>query len=299
MAITGSGTELDPYIVHSYDEIKTACNNSGVYVELANDIDCNTYGEDFEWKTVSLGNSSDLDLKGHTIKNFKVFEGSDNDSYVFRANNFSKIHNGKILNVYLSRSSGFNKLSGSTETRFAYLENLSISLNTGIGVDRNRIFESLDINACAIYIEGVIGLSNSGDNCYFNPYSQDNPIRNCDIYVNHPYTDKTGHIFRAGNSSTIFVKNCRIRGVFNVSTSDPAGYRSFSKSCGIQNCVFDVSSDNILYVCDSGTSNTGIINTDNLPVLSERSGLTAVTSQEIINGDALRAKGFDVINVSP
>lgn len=295
MAITGTGTQADPYIVHSYDELKTACNNNNVFVELANDIDCNSYGEDFEWEGVWLGTNSDFDLKGHTIKNFKVREG---DYYAFKLQNYSKMHNGKILNMYLARSSGFNKLSGNTETRFAYIENLSISINTGVGVDRNRIFESLDINACAIYIEGAIGLSSRGDNCYFNPYSQDYPIRNCDIYVNHPNTDKSGHIFRAGGGNTKYIKNCRIRGVFNNNASDPAGYRCFSSNCGMQNCVWDVSSDNILSVCDSGTSNTGIINTDNLPVLSERNGLTAVTSQEIINGDALRAKGFDVVNVS-
>lgn len=294
MAITGTGTEQDPFIVHDYTELQTACNNSSVYVELANDIDCNTYGENFEWEPIYLGTSSDLDLKGHTIKNFKVKEG---DYYAFRLQNYSKMHNGKILNVYLARSSGFNKLSGSTETRWAYIENLSISINTGIGVNRNRIFESLAINACAIYIEGAIGLSSNGDNCYFNPYSSDYPISNCDIYVNHPNTDKSGHIFRASSDSIKYVKNCRIRGVFNNIASDPAGYRCFSTNCGIQNCVWDVSSDTMLSVCNNGSSNTGIINTDNLPSGFNTNGLTAVTSQEIINGDALRAKGFEVTNV--
>ena len=127
MAITGSGTEQDPYIVHDYTELRTACNNSNVFVELANSIDCNDYGEDFEWQTVTLGDGSDLDLKTHTIKNFKAAD----DNYAFRCGNWSKIHNGKILNVYLARSDGFSALWNSTESRWAYLENLSISINTG------------------------------------------------------------------------------------------------------------------------------------------------------------------------
>ena len=45
MAMTGSGTQANPYVVHNYNELKTACNNSNVYVELANNIDCNDYGD--------------------------------------------------------------------------------------------------------------------------------------------------------------------------------------------------------------------------------------------------------------
>lgn len=295
MAITGSGTQADPYIVHDYTELKTACDNSNIYVELANDIDCNTYGEDFEWKSVWLGSSSDLDLKGHTIKNFKVFEGTSNDSFVFRADNFSKIHNGKILNAYLARSQGFNKLSGSTDSRWAYLENLSMSINTGVGVNRNRIFESLDMNACAIYIEGAIGLTSNSDNCYFNPYSRDYPIRNCDIYVNHPNTDKEGHIFRAGSGSEKLVKNCRIRGVFNFKS---AVYMDFAHFCGTQNCVWDLTSINAQSLDIYTDTETGIVNIDKLPSGFNTCGAIAVTSQEIINGDALRAKGFEVLNVT-
>ena len=59
MAITGSGTQADPYLVHSYDELKTATtdrtyipNFGKSWIALDADIDCNDYGADFEWETI-------------------------------------------------------------------------------------------------------------------------------------------------------------------------------------------------------------------------------------------------------
>ena len=200
MAITGSGTQGDPYIVHDYEELKTACSNSNVYIELADDINCNDYGEDFEWQTVTLGGSSDLDLKGHTIKNFKVADRN----YVFRANNWSKIHNGKILNAYLARSYGFSAKWNSTESRWAYLENLSISINTGAGLDNSYVFESFAMNANAIYIEGDVRTH------LIRPYDGDGAeITNTDFLLDVNSNTSDCSIFSGYGTR---VKNCRIRG---------------------------------------------------------------------------------------
>lgn len=290
MAITGSGTQADPYIVHDYTELRTACNNSNVYVELGNNIDCNDYGENFEWQTVSLGGGSDLDLKGHTIKNFKV---ADNN-YAFHNNNWSKVHNGKILNVYLARSYGFSAKWNSTESRTAYFENLSISANTGAGVATNDVFRDLTLNACAIYIEGGITSLELNDCSYFMPYSADYPISNCDIYISNPNGNKLGYIFRYSSANQQVAKNCRIRGNYNV--QEGAIWVGLAGYCSTRNCVWDITSNCTDSHVGGGTG-TGIINTDNLPSGFNTRGITAVDSTEIISGAALRAKNFDVINV--
>jgi len=290
MAVTGDGTQEHPYEVHSYDELKTACNHSGVWIELANDIDCNDYGENFEWQTVSLGNSSDLDLKTHMIKNFKV---ADNN-YAFHLNNWSKIHNGKILNAYLARSYGFSAKWNSTESRTAYFDNLSISANTGAGVVSSDVFRDLTLNACAIYIEGDITSQNTNDCSYFMPYSADYPITNCDIYINNPNGNKQGYIFRYSSASAQVVKNCRIRGNYHV--QEGAVFAGLAGYCSTRNCVWDITSNCTVSHVGGGTG-TGIINTDNLPSGFNTNGVTVVDSTEIISGALLRAKNFDVINV--
>lgn len=283
MAITGSGTQGDPYIVHDYEELKTACNNSNAYIELANDINCNDYGEDFEWQTVSLGGSSDLDLKTYTIKNFKV---KDNN-YVFHANNWSKIHNGKILNAYLARSYGFSASWNSTESRWAYLENLSISINTGAGLNGSSVFSCFAMNANAIYVEGDI------NSHLIQIYDADgSEITNTDFLFDVDSNSNECSVF---NSYGARVKNCRIRGRFNI-TNAPATYRRLYNNGSFYLCVIDLTT-NANSV--SSQSSTGIINTDKTSSGDfSTSAMTAVASQEIINGDALRAKHFDVINVT-
>lgn len=289
MAITGSGTQADPYIVHSYDELKTACRGNGVYVELANDINCNDYGENFEWHTIEGSGTYQpyyLDLKGHTIKNFKVAE---NECAFNLTGDGSYIRNGKILNAYLSRSRGFARRT----SNYGTLENLSISINCASGLypdGQLYMFDTIEINACAIYIEGIIVASNLY-NALFKTYSTDHPISNCDILVN--ISEANGCYFSLGqNSYDKSLINCRVRGTFN--SNGGILYH------GCKNCVFDLSNSY------SGTifsqtvqGNTGIINSDKYAPnrTYAYSGLTAVTSQEIINGDALRAKGFEVINV--
>lgn len=280
MAITGSGTEQDPYIVHDYTELRTACNNINVFVELANSIDCNDYGEDFEWQTVELGDGSDLDLKTHTIKNFKVAD----DNYAFHCGNWSKIHNGKILNVYLARSYGFSAHWNSTESRWAYLENLSISINTGGGLNNIEVFDSFAMNACAIYIEGDVNTH------LIYVYNADGAeITNTDFLLDIDSNTGSCSIFSGYNRR---VKNCRIRGRFNITNAQTN--RTLYLNGGFYLCVIDLTTN---AGGASSDSSTGIINTDKTPSGFTTSGMTAVDSTEIISGAALRAKGFDVINV--
>lgn len=289
MAITGTGTEQDPFIVHSYDELKTACRGNGAYVELANDIDCNVYGENFEWHTIigaGIYQPYYLDLKGHTIKNFKVAE---NECAFDLSGDGSYIRNGKILNAYLNRALGFAR----RRSNYGILENLSISINCASGLypsGQLYMFDCAEINACAIYIEGIIVASNQY-NAVFKAHSVNHPISNCDILVNIPEANGCCLSRGLGTSDKSLI-NCRVRGTFN------SNFGILYHGC--KNCVFDLSNKYEGTVFSQTVQdNTGIINSDKY-VSSPTyvySGLTGVTSQEIVNGDALRAKGFEVLNV--
>lgn len=297
MAITGTGTQADPWVVHSYTELKNACAGASQetgfnkkYVELGNDIDCNDYGENFEWETIQ-GKSNyaySLDLKGHTIKNFKVKE---NQWAFVLSNSYDgscEIKNGKILNAYLSGAKGFmNRGGGAVSSQL--VENLSISINLASGLyeGQSYVFNEIIMNACAIYVEGKLSSGNYSG--VFKPYDVNNPISNCDIMVNFPESSGSNQaLFVGTNSHDKSVRNCRIRGTFNTP------YGIFM--CGCHNCVLDLINPTFAYVSQTVQGCTGIVNTDKINT-TNISGMTAVTSEEIINGAALRTKGFEVINV--
>ena len=295
MAITGSGTEQDPYVVHNYTELKEACDRAN-YVELGNDIDCNEYGENFEWERI--GCSADyatfhLDLKGHTIKNFKVKE----NDYVFKlSGEESTVKNGKILNAYLSRSLGFCYRASNR----GCLENLSISINIGSGLasgnNRYVFNEYCLINNCAIYVEGTIpsGCTNSA---IFKAINENEPYQNTDILLN--IENSNGKLAHATNSYEKVFSKCRIRGKFNTINTTGITYVQSLSDGGFDNCVIDLETNFGGALSQYNQNCTGVINTDKLSYYTSTSGMTAVTSQEIISGAALRAKGFDVINVTP
>lgn len=154
MAVTGTGTEQDPYLVHDYYELKSTINNNnntnGIYVKLVADIDMKEY-DDVQWETIGKDSThvANLDLNNKTIQNILIATNNSLFQYV-------NIKNGKIKNVfgngaiYLGYHAGFN--------------HAMISVNiTGF---TNRIFESCTItNLTSICMEGIQTSNSCFGNC--------------------------------------------------------------------------------------------------------------------------------------
>lgn len=285
MAITGTGTQADPWIFHSYSELQTIFNNTATfggttYSELANDIDCNDYGADFVWNNLSLVDNTRshvCDLKGHTIKNIQV--ASNQSMFTFANSAQSVIKNGKILNVFMNGSKG---LCNYTSGLYAYskLVNVSVSANAD-GILGTAFYCGFD--SCAIYLEG----GNTSYNPFNIPSSVSAQMKNTDVLLNNA----KGYMLFDGTGSQNIAES-RIRGKFTGSQN----YLADSGSL-FNNCVVDLEY-NARYLTGNGGTNTGVINTDKLPTGFNTRGMTPVNSQEIINGDSLRTKGFVVVNVS-
>lgn len=290
MAITGQGTQGDPYIVHSYNEIKEAItrghNSFGsalFYMELGNDIDCNDYGTTFEWETIGVNNSSSVhynfDLKGHTIKNFKVKSG--NSVFQHAGGAASVVKNGKILNVYLGNAIAFCTLYSGVYT-YSSLQNLSISINAGTTITEDYMFRC-GISRCAIYIEG------STNKHIFTTYpSIGGTITDTDFLFNFTQSHSLDYIESSGRG----IERCRFRGTLGHNTDDYI-FRNY-----VINSVIDVVTDAHYSAYSGGAQNRStIINRTKAPNITYFQDMIPVTSEEIINGDALRAKGFEVVNV--
>lgn len=120
MAITGTGTQEDPFIVHTALELRTALGEANAYVKLDNDIDCNYDCRIWEQLTVL---ATDLHLNEHNLLNINCRSG-----YVFyiptNSMHLFTIHDGWINNTILSGASFINE---------NYPENVTYTANSKIG----------------------------------------------------------------------------------------------------------------------------------------------------------------------
>ena len=305
MAITGSGTEQDPWIVHSYDEIKSCISSidssysyGPYYLELANDINCNDYGADFVWETVKHTNSSvkwNFDLKGHTIKNVLIKTGS---YLMFQGgttggNYNCYIRNGKILNVFVQDADMFFKSMA--------FENVSFSGNASM-LRTDRCFSGCGFTNSAIYVESS-NLGSSSKRIFDNSPTK---IDNSDIMLKIENCDRTGPVFlNRGTNETVSCSNSRIRGYITGNATITSQNSRIITNIIPTNCVIDLVvngyelSDSISTtqaILDSPTTviNDGAI----LPWMTVGATIAAPSGEAMRSSSALNALGFTVIPVT-
>ena len=280
MAVTGSGTEQDPWIVHNISEIQSCISQSGKYMKLANDINCNDYGTSFVWSTLS--SNADFDLDGHTIKNIEV-----GTSTYFSSGSSGLIHNGKILNVFLNGSMAF-----SLDGKF---KNVSFSIDATaqtITDSSTAVFNGnqTNIDSCAIYVRNTKkALVHDGSGNYIT-------INETDIWVDSDVdtTGTGGGGYWSTYIGAAMVKS-RLRGKLKKYNGTAIVHSD------VTNCVIDleIETPTISNTISGGTVTSSAINSEVLDVPSSafNSGFIKCTTAEIRNGAELRSKGFLVENV--
>lgn len=266
--ISGTGTSTNPWIVYSYDQLKdtferlkddeTAETYSPTFIKLGCDIDCNAYGEGWEWKTIKANDNSArfgsvFDLNEHTIKNATI----ELNSTMFTADKRTfNIKNGNILNIFTIGNNTF--ISGCT------LTNISLSLYADV---KSYIFYTTVIDMCSIYLKST--LFNGERILVGGQTANQYDIKNSDIYIdfdNANRNNKKYAFFYNGTTTTsITMYGCRIRGHLG---GDSSIDKLFSNK-RVLDCVFDIKIDN--FGDDAGTlalvhavntdEDTGIINT--------------------------------------
>lgn len=306
MAITGTGTEQDPFIVHSYDEIVevvTSHYGTGTtpyYSRLANDIDCNDYGVDWEWETIELANNASgkshsdiLDLDGHTIKNAYLA----NSNYLFKGLNSSypaEIKNGKILNIFGNSPTGV----------FSSMDVTNISGSMELGHVGGHVINVCNVKNCAFY--AIILDMNSQS---FIQYGTNSAIKNVDIYLEAYGCGSNAMALRPGGSFTC--DSVRLIGkAVPADKTSPQDFRICSQR--MFNSVIDFDMSAFVYPeTTTGTSNIVGGTGDNTTVINKSkinvsgypryvipSGyLQATSTEEMKIGADLRSLGFLVVNV--
>lgn len=302
MAITGTGTQADPYIVHSYSEIKSVIEgvvDGLTYIKLDNNIDCNDYGEEFEWQSCvptysGINNKNiDFDLDGHIIENIKVKAGN----VVFETYGSSKIHNGKILNIFTPDAIGVARsFGGDLGIAGPTFKNISMSVS-GTGCT-GPMFLNCQFDSCASYIE-----KSSLNNQIFKYSVNAMAAKNSDFKFKIDDLNEKAIFEKQSNYNIDFsIDSCRFTGVCKgkrkngVLSADGGTVTSsvvdidFSQTTAAEGGMFAQN-----YI--KGSSGSGVFNVDTASDYYQIGGLTPVTSAQIINGDALRGQGFVVVNV--
>lgn len=304
MAITGSGTQGDPYIVHDYLELRelyTLSGNEMKYAKLANDINCNDYGEDFEWETVRLGDGSSsgmtmiLDLDGHAISNTFIALNQTMFQLEQYGGRGSKIINGKLANIFNKPNSNKAFITGGSMD--CEVQDLSISACCSAG--SRGVLEGLvpkNISAY-IYNYGNVG------NLFLKANSTACVVKNCYINIDGG-NNVTSPIINIVNNSTYGVQDCKITGTVKGTVCS-----KFVTDTKMNQCVVHIDASEATFgsgmaattktVCSSGSNgacNVTDLPTDGSPAVYA-SGLAQCTRQEMYDASALRAKGFNVISV--
>ena len=325
MAVTGTGTKQDPYIVHSYDEFISLSGHgpvadSSVYIKWFDSpnqvLDCNVYGSEFKWGaftdtgSTSINVTYYIDLNGCTIKNFLIADGAT----MFTGHYYSV--SGKLGKIIVSNGFIRNVFMGSATSKFCgdyvEFENVSISLNfAGSTVTQFQGDGHLSFDNCAMYLVGSTLQAKVFTSCTLSDTDIELHINNLNEVA----------VF-AGTSSSqddrTILTDCRLQGKLSGApkrfVNDIAGvlgctenYYISSDKMNLINCVVDLDISGvtgqfinglyILYAHSSGL-NTTVYCKDHYPTgVTPPSNWNYLTHEEMRNGATLNAKGFTVVEV--
>lgn len=308
MAVTGTGTQADPFIVHSYTEFVSLSNHGGVedntfYVKFFDEpnqtLNCNRYGSDFTWGNfhVPAGTVADIDLNGATIKNLRIADntamftsGYWSSQYGYSNWGVIHLHNGKFLNVFAGV--GTSRLEGGGKIQ---LENVSISANangTTLPFFDCTTWDSSSIKNSAVYVEAA--------KLNANVYDGSLTIKDSDV------KNVIGNL----NSKWMFadrvsLNGCRIRGKAAGSAPVAVNQSRLFEGNKMTNCVVDfdmseitdVPSDRMFLNFDTNTQVT-VISTEYWPAgLTPPNSWQYCSHNDIRDADYLNNNGFIVVDV--
>lgn len=267
MAITGSGTEQDPWVVTTYDELVEKAANSGEYVKIANDINITDEYPD--------GNMPQLSLQA-------IVDGN----------------NKKISNWYKTSGEPIYIDTGSAQLRDCTLANIYAKGGACFAVC-NRYNADYHFVNCKFH--GVIWmplLQAIDDNYSYNNFSS------CSFYIENKGNEPT---IVNNNWSYIGMRYCYIKvknvgtatSLFNTtrSTHIESCYIESDVPCGcygdMNNSVLDITTNETFTASGNSSHDLCILNSTHAPNASVGNGFALVDSEHWTNVGYLNSIGFN------
>ena len=312
MAILGTGTQEDPYVVYTALELRQALGETMAYVKLNNDIDCNIDCRIWDELTV---NATDLNLNEHSIMNTTCRGG-----YVFciptKSMHLFKIHDGWMNNMTLSGASFIND---NTPANITYTANNQVG-NYGTVIENSAILTNVD----EINLNGNLRFWGNGVRFYNSVWKGKLQSASGGAYIGYDSTiGNEGILFEESrmsvqtnipaSSASRYVSGVighfigsQVDVVTNMRDSSSSALGAYSS---INNSVLNIKSltgesCSFLYlVSQSNAIGINTYNKDYINITSTANWVQqthkGLTSAEMINSDANNAVGFSNIKVDP
>ena len=322
MAVTGTGTQADPFIVHDYSEFMSTnsrISGSDVYIQFFENekpnqvINCNDYGSEFKWHQYSAVYGQfmnvHINLNGCTIKNFLIADGETmfpGEYTQYRQSIAFYISNGSFRNVFLG--SATSKFC----TNYVHFQDVSISFNfAGTTVTPFNGTGDVTFDNCALYLVGSTLQAKVFTSCSLSDTDIELHINNLNEVA----------VFAAASDSMsdrTILTGCRLQGkvsgaakrfVNNIGgvLGCIENYYGSSDKMNLINCVVDLDISGvtgeyynglfILYAYSSGL-NTTVYCKDHYPTgVTPPSNWNYMSHENIRNGTYLNNAGFTVVEV--
>ena len=328
MAITGTGTELDPYIVHDVSELESLCLGKDTYwtvgqtfyAKLAADIDA----DGIDWPYLQPSGYYPklvLDLDNHYIINIGWVQANPWERTLFTGDSMKNGY------VSFSAQNMRNAVCGASGTHTTLFENTkidgSISFEPEYGstwwYNWNAMFTNCSFNNCTgdlvIDFPDMRGKEQVRTHkgaifTYTENASNNKFIRNSDFHVtcNGCVNYYDGHsvegIVATTTTQDVIVEKCRITGTVD---GEDTTFNEFigNEHVVLDTCVVDLdfSQCSMPSTFDAGTliasdATTTVINTESLSVfdglITAGTGMIPCTYSEIRHYDDLTAVNFPV-----
>lgn len=310
MSVTGSGTQISPYLVSTVQDIDMAfqmCRSKEsagtYYVKLTANID----GRWGEWPLdVDYHSDSDriidFDFDGHYIRGFK----SPDRMFAMAKDTF---RNGTIYNIF--------REGGSTSYLMSKIKFKRMSVSAYLKESKSEILTGCEYKQTAVWLKVEDYNAQNGYQYHplltFNGYSlsdQDGPYQldeNDMMFLIDRVNTPVCVLMQANSpTSPIIGENCRIQG--KITDITPAAITSYpaimTSDVAVENSVVNMELPNYTGTVSSspttiiGTGTTGVINSDLIHDADDANysmlNLIDVTDAQMHNADDLTDLGFEV-----
>jgi hypothetical protein len=271
MAVTGTGTQADPYVVTTYAELVEKAAESGVYVKVGNDINITSEYPEGNMPTLTVNSPIDGDNK--KISNwYKITSGYCIDV----KNTVSNLTFGNI-NI-ASNCDGFYHANEQTDPHF---ENCKFY---GILYKRFKVGDKSELKGCSMNLSlkfpadnGAVTLADF-NGIFFN---------NCYLKADDTTATASRSFFPNFNYRP-FAKDS----YFEIKTT-ASSIAQYSDGQGAENSVFDIQTNaNWTWGNASGYS-CSIFNKTSAPNVSGSNNVIAVTDEHWLDTAYLASIGFN------
>lgn len=299
MAITGSGTSADPYILNTYSDLVASRDKTSICIWNGGDLDFNVIQPSgFTWRVDIWGS---IDFKGATFSNFfgnnQSVSISDMGAIWFRHGNGGYIKNLNFVNFHfivgrsglirVGDNSSSNLYSGSmTGCKFSGKVNFENNEPSLIQVNRHTGYSgNYSVNSCSVNVEGVttgsgyFSIFNSTAQCYFCNIKVDLKGPRLSLFQ---YPESSSSYDRRLVSSIVTGK------MISTDETKPAILGAHQN---------DASN---IYLMDEGdyifksSSELSLYSTDGITVSSVVNNCVGLTREQLKSIEAVRATGFPI-----